>query len=77
MAIEEQLDAVFVDVMPNEAVAVRERTQMNSASWDSMCQLNLIISIEQEFGITLADQDAVDLNSYQSALAILGELGVV
>lgn len=31
-------------------------------------QLNLVLAIEQEFGVTLTDDEAVELNSFQVAL---------
>ncbi|NQV72972.1 hypothetical protein HQ496_07605 [bacterium] len=57
--------------MPGETVAIRDRTAMNTASWDSLCQLSLIISIEQEFDMTLRDEEAIELTSYAVALAII------
>jgi len=74
MTIEDRLDAIFGDVMPSENVPIRERSRSNSMAWDSLCQLTLMIAIEQEFGVTLSDQDSLELSSYSMALAIVSDL---
>ena len=71
---EERLDGIFDDLMPGETVPIRERTRSNTSSWDSLCQLNLIIYLEEEFSIALSDDDVQDVNSYALALAIIDEL---
>lgn len=70
---EGKLESIFSDLMTGETVPVRERTKLNCAHWDSLMQLNLISAIEQEFGVTISDEDAVDMNSFESALGILNE----
>lgn len=70
---ETKLETIFADLMTEETVPVRQRTKLNCAHWDSLMQLGLISAIEQEFGITVSDEDAVDLNSFDSAVLIVGE----
>lgn len=69
----EKLEAIFTDIMTEETLPARERTKVNCAHWDSLIQLGLISAIEQEFDVTISDQDALDLNSFESALAIVEE----
>ena len=76
MTVEEKLDAIFNDLMPDEQSPVRERTLAATASWDSMCQLSLVIALEQEFAVTFTDADAQELTSYAMAKAILADHGV-
>lgn len=68
-----KLEEIFKDLMTEETVPVRSRTKVNCAHWDSLMQLSLISTIEQEFGVTITDDDAIDLNSFESALQIIGE----
>lgn len=66
-----RLEEIFSDLMPEESVPVRQRTKINCATWDSLFQLHVILAIEQEFQITISDDEAGDLNSFDSALQIL------
>ncbi|MBI2361784.1 MAG: acyl carrier protein [Elusimicrobia bacterium] len=59
--------------MTEETVPVRQRTKVNCLHWDSLMQLTLISAIEQEFGVSISNDDAVDLNSFEAALQILRE----
>ena len=67
------LETIVASLIANDRVPVRQLTRLNSASWDSMFQLTLVLAIEQEFGVTLTDTDVLDLNSFSSALHILEE----
>lgn len=71
----ERLEKIFEDLMPEETLAVRKRTRVNMLAWDSLFQLNLILAIEQEFGFTISDDEAVDIQSFESALSVIDEHG--
>ena len=43
--------------------------------WDSVAHLQLVVSIEDAFGIRLESADVVDLKSYDTAVAILKRHG--
>ncbi len=68
-----RLERIFLELMVGEAVPVRERTKLACLTWDSLMQLNLISAIEQEFHMTLSDEEAIDLNSFAAALATIRE----
>jgi len=68
-----RLERIFAEVMVGEIVPVRERTKLSCLTWDSMMQLTLISAMEQEFQVTLTDDEAIELNSFTVALAILEE----
>ena len=68
-----KLEEIFSDLMIGEQTPVEQRTRVNCLSWDSLMQLNLITAIEQEFGISITDDDAVDMSSFSSTLHILEE----
>ncbi len=65
--IDQPLERIFTDLMPGETVPPRERTRVNCLRWDSLMQLNLILAIEQEFGISIGDEEAIELNSFEVA----------
>lgn len=69
--IADKLETVMASLAAGDRVPVRKRTRLNSASWDSLFHLTLVLAIEQEFGITLTDVEVVELNSFESALQIL------
>lgn len=71
--IQDRLVGIFSDLMIRETVPVERRTKLNCIGWDSLMQLNLVLAIEQEFGVTLTDDEAVELNSFQAALEMIRE----
>ena len=76
MSIEQRMEMIFDDLMPGEDTPVRQRTLDQTAAWDSMCQLNLVIAIEQEFGISMTDAETSSLESYDAAISIVERHGV-
>ncbi len=44
--------------------------------WDSVAHLQLVVAIEDAFGIRLSPADVVDLKSYPAAITILQRHGV-
>src|SRR6266581_5504800 len=55
------------DVSSAESSAMRQ--------WDSVAHLQLVVAIEDEFGIELGPADVVDLKSFASAVTILQRHG--
>jgi acyl carrier protein len=45
-------------------------------SWDSLGQVNLIMALEQEFGVYVEVEEFGNLNSVPAILAYLGKQGV-
>lgn len=46
-------------------------SQKNCAAWDSMNQLNLVIELEMEFGISLEPEEIGRMVDFQSILEIV------
>ena len=44
--------------------------------WDSVAHLQLVVAIEDEFGVRLSPADVVELKSYPAAIAVLRGHGV-
>ena len=50
--IYERLNVVFRDIFDDDTISVNENTTSNDIEdWDSLEHINLIVAIEQEFGI--------------------------
>ena len=45
----------------------------NIESWDSMNHMNLILALEEEFGIKITDDDALDLLSFAELMAYISK----
>jgi len=56
---------------PFESLRYREIKQ-----WDSVAHLQLVMEIENAFGIMLATEDVIDMSSFQKAQEILAKNGV-
>ncbi|MDO8527438.1 MAG: acyl carrier protein [Deltaproteobacteria bacterium] len=71
-AIEERLEKLFKNIFPEPLhPEIRQISQMNSVEWDSLMHLNVVLSLEEEFGVQLNDEDALDVNSFDSAVAVI------
>ena len=71
-SVDQRLQAVFrsvFDLPENSDVTVCDR--YNTAGWDSMGHVNLMVAIEEEFGIPIDAGDSMNIDSYRSALQYL------
>ena len=44
--------------------------------WDSVAHLQLILDLEEEFGVTIANDDVLQMTSVRSVMDVLRRLGV-
>lgn len=72
-SIEERMEAIFKEIFWTDRGSMRELTKLSSSHWDSMAHMNLLLCIEEEFGMSLTDQDILDLNSFEVAVEIVRE----
>jgi acyl carrier protein len=49
--------------LPVEAIG-QDTSAETVADWGSLAQLNLVLALEEEFGIEIPDEDAAELTSY-------------
>lgn len=62
---ESRLKEVLGSVLGLPAEAIHEGTNADTVEdWSSLAQLNLILALEEEFGIEIPDEDAAELTSY-------------
>jgi acyl carrier protein len=65
MIDDDKLKTVMGSVLGVPAESIDESTSSDTLpDWGSLAQLNLILAIEEEFGVTIPDEDAADLTSY-------------
>lgn len=70
----EKLNAIFCEVFSVEESALNSEFDKNSVEgWDSVRQLSLISSVEDEFDIMLDAEDILEFTSYDNAKAILAK----
>lgn len=43
-------------------------------SWDSLKHMNLVLALEEEFGVSIPDEEAANITSYPLIKLVLGEL---
>lgn len=56
--------------------ADKKCSQLNCEKWDSMGQLNLVVELETEFGISLEPEEIGEMKCYDDIIRILKEKGV-
>ena len=74
MINEETLKEVMAAVLRVPAESITEFTSMDTvAVWDSIKHLNLVLALEEEFGISIPDEDAGNITSYPLIKLVLNE----
>jgi acyl carrier protein len=64
--------AAVLEVEPNLITA--ESSSDSIGTWDSLRHMNLILAIEDEFHVSLPDEDAVNATSYSLLALVLQEV---
>lgn len=70
-----RLQAIFRSVfeLPDGA-DVSACAQSNTATWDSMAHVTLVVAIEEEFGIAMDAADSLAITSYDTVRQYLSAL---
>lgn len=70
----EKLNKIFCDVFSVEETALNsEFNKDNVEGWDSVRQLSLTASVEDEFDIMLDAEDILEFTSYDNAKQVLAK----
>ena len=73
----EKLNKIFCEVFSVEESALNsEFNSCNVDGWDSVHQLSLTSSVEDEFEIMLDAEDILEFSSYENAKTILAKYGI-
>ena len=70
----QQTISATLKVAPNKITQTTRDQDL--PSWDSLGQVNLIMALEQEFGVMIEIEDFGNLNSVPAILEYLGKQGV-
>ena len=75
MISEPQLKGVVGAMLDIDPATIDEQTSTDTVSkWDSVRHMNLIIALEESFGITIPDDEVANLTSYPIIKATVAEL---
>lgn len=75
--MDKQVAAVLADVLGlRENQIIPELKKADVDQWDSLKQMDLINSLEQQFNVVLEIQDIVRMDSVSNILTVLKERGV-
>lgn len=75
MLNEEDLRQVMAGVFNVTAQEIGPDSSMdNIKSWDSLQHMNLVLALEEEFGVSIPDEDAANITSYALIRVVLDEL---
>ncbi len=67
-----RLETVFGKIFNEIPInKIHTLNKLNAERWDSLAHLNLIISLEEEFGISIAYDEGDSITSFGSAMAFL------
>ena len=69
----EKLNNIFKEIFSVDDAALADLNKDNVDGWDSVHQLSLTSTIEDEFDIMLDAEDIIDFTSYENAKKILAK----
>ncbi|MFM2421146.1 MAG: hypothetical protein RL385_5869 [Pseudomonadota bacterium] len=65
---------VMASVLEIDASDINDESSMDSINtWDSLHQMNLVLALEQSFGVSFPDEDAANATSFKLILLVLQE----
>lgn len=68
--MEEKVLEVFKYVFEDDSIDT-SISQENYANWDSLKQLNLMIELEAEFGISIEPEDQSKMKTYEDVVKVV------
>lgn len=77
MASEAQLKQVLADVFGVDVSLINDEASVDTiAKWDSLNHLNLVLALEEQFKVSLNEEQIVEMLNYPLVKAVLQEQGV-
>ena len=68
----DKIRQIIADVTQNDIASVTTASNsQNLDGWDSVAQINIIVNIEEEFGVTFSAEEMHALNSVEKILNAL------
>ena len=75
MVNEEALRRTMATILRVPVDSIDERTSMDTVEgWDSLKHMNLVLALEDEFKISIPDEDAANITSYPLIKLVLDDL---
>jgi acyl carrier protein len=75
MTTDDKLKHVMATVLHVPADQIDDATSPDTVeAWSSLAHLDLILAVEEEFGVTIPDEEVGDLTSYRLLRLTLDEL---
>ena len=75
MFSEEKLKKVVGSILSISPDSINDQsTKDNVKNWDSLKHMNLILALEEEFEVTIPDEEAADLTSYPLIRLVMKDL---
>ena len=72
---EERLKQVIATILEVEASSIDENANTDTIkSWDSLRHMNMVLAVEDEFGVSIPDSEAATITSYPLIRLIVSEL---
>jgi acyl carrier protein len=76
-ATEADLKQVLADTLQIDADTIDDDTSVDTVEeWDSLKHLNLVIALEDRFGVTFTEEQVVEILTYPLIRTVLEEQGV-
>jgi acyl carrier protein len=76
MLNEDTLKQVMATMLNVDVSVINEYSSMdNVPSWDSLRHMNLVLALEEEFNVTIPDEDAGNVTSFKLIKLVLNDLG--
>ncbi len=76
MLNEDALKQVMATMLNVKASNINEDSSMDTVpSWDSLRHMNLVLALEEEFKVTIPDEDAGNITSFKLIKLVLNNLG--
>lgn len=71
---EERLKFVVAAMLDLDRTSISEATSTDTVKhWDSLHHMKLVIALEEEFSISIPDEDVATMTSYQIIRAVMQE----
>ena len=75
MLNEETLKQVMATVLNVDVAAISPDASMDTlTTWDSLRHMNLVLTLEEEFKVSIPDEDAGNITSYKLIKLVLEDL---
>ncbi len=69
-----QVRRVFASIFPGDPSAIEDGTRRGELEgWDSLAHLDLVSELENEFGVTLDPEDALEIETFGDAKRVVAQ----